>query len=276
MGKRYEKPNGGKKKMKWYENLAAGVCGVLFLGSCSTPKDLVYFSDLKNTAKFDAAILNNVEPQIQANDLLAIGVSSLNAESNLLFNGASISRVNDRLNGNPSAEGPAGNSYVVDKSGFINFPVLGKVKMAGLTKEDAQEKLTAEISKYVKNPIVNVQFQNFKVTVIGEVNRPSTFTVNNDNINLLEALGMAGDMTLYGKRDNVLIIREQNGKRSMNRVNLNRKDVLNSPYFYLQQNDIVYVEPDKAKGAQISTGRQVLPYLVSAASIITVIVSRLL
>lgn len=262
--------------MKWYENLAAGVCGVLFLGSCSTPKDLVYFSDLKNTAKFDAAILNNVEPQIQANDLLAIGVSSLNAESNLLFNGASISRVNDRLNGNPSAEGPAGNSYVVDKSGFINFPVLGKVKMAGLTKEDAQEKLTAEISKYVKNPIVNVQFQNFKVTVIGEVNRPSTFTVNNDNINLLEALGMAGDMTLYGKRDNVLIIREQNGKRSMNRVNLNRKDVLNSPYFYLQQNDIVYVEPDKAKGAQISTGRQVLPYLVSAASIITVIVSRLL
>lgn len=265
-----------QKKMKLYKTLTFAVCGFFLLGSCTTQKDLVYFSDLQNTSRFDAAIVNNVEPKIQSNDMLSIGVSSLNAESNLLFNGASISRVNERLNGNPSVEGPAGNSYIVDKAGAINFPVLGKVQVAGLTKEEAQEKLTAEISKYVKNPIVNVQFQNFKVTVIGEVNRPSTFTVNNDNINLLEALGMAGDMTLYGKRDNVLIIREQNGKRSMHRVNLNRKDVLNSPYFYLQQNDIVYVEPDKAKGAQISTGRQVLPYLVSAASIITVIVSRLL
>ncbi len=248
----------------------------MLLASCSTQKDLVYFSDLDNGQRFELAVPQQIEPQVQPNDILSISVSTLSPESNVLFSGgASVSRVSSGT-AYPSTAGSTASGYTVDKNGYINFPVLGQVKVAGLTKEQVRDKLATEISKYVKSPIVNVAYENFKVTVIGEVSRPSTFTVNNDQINLLEALGLAGDMTVYGKRDNVLIIREQNGKRTMNRVNLNRKDVLNSPFFYLKQNDIVYVEPDKAKGAQISAGRQVLPYIVSAASIITIVVSRLI
>jgi polysaccharide biosynthesis/export protein len=261
---------------KSYLKIAFYTCGSMLLASCSSQKDLVYFSDLDNGQRFELSVPQQTEPQVQPNDVLSIGVSTLSPESNVLFSGgASVSRVSNGAT-LPSGAGSAANAYTVDKNGYINFPVLGQVKVGGMTKDQVREKLTSDISKYVKSPIVNVGFDNFKVTVIGEVNRPSTFTVNNDNINLLEALGLAGDMTVYGKRENVLIIREQNGKRTMNRVNLNRKDVLNSPYFYLKQNDIVYVEPDKAKGAQISTGRTVLPYIVSAASIITVVVSRLI
>ena len=261
--------------IKPYRKIALYACSLMLFASCSSQKDLVYFSDLDNGQRFELSVPQRTEPQVQPNDMLSITVSTLSPESNVLFSGgANVSRVSDTRY--PSTAGSSANGYMVDKNGFINFPVLGQVKVAGLTKDQVREKLTTEISKYVKSPIVNVAFENFKVTVIGEVNRPATFTVNNDNINLLEALGLAGDMTVYGKRENVLIIREQNGKRTMNRVNLNRKDVLNSPFFYLKQNDIVYVEPDKAKGAQISTGRQVLPYIVSAASIITVVVSRLL
>ena len=257
--------------------IALIACGFLFFTSCSSRKDLVYFSDLDNGQRFELAVPQQTEPQVQPNDILSITVSTLSPESNVLFSGgASVSRVSSGSTSYPSSARSTASGYTVDKNGYINFPVLGQVKVAGLTKDQVRDKPTTEISKYVKSPIVNVTFENFKVTVIGEVNRPSTFTVNNDQINLLEALGLAGDMTVYGKRENVLIIREQNGKRTMNRVNLNRKDVLNSPFFYLKQNDIVYVEPDKAKGDQISTGRQILPYIVSAASIITIVVSRLI
>jgi polysaccharide export outer membrane protein len=134
--------------------------------------------------------------------------------------------------------------YLVDKNGFINFPVIGKISLAGLTKEQANDKMTDLIKEHVKNPIVNLRFLNFKITVIGEVATPSSFTITTEKINVLEALGLAGDMTEFGKRENVLIIREKDGKRTTARINLNNKDVLSSPYFYLQQNDIVYVEPD--------------------------------
>src|SRR5688572_19522087 len=120
--------------------------------------------------------------------------------------------------------------------------------------------MTNEIKAHVKNPIVNIRFLNFKVTVIGEVNAPATFTVDTEKINVLEALGLAGDMTAFGKRDNVLIIREKEGVRSTARINLNNKDVLNSPFFYLQQNDIVYVEPEnKSKVAETRPGNRFIP-----------------
>jgi polysaccharide export outer membrane protein len=149
--------------------------------------------------------------------------------------------------------------YLVDKNGFINFPVIGKIALSGLTKEEAQDKMTDLIKVHVKNPIVNVRFQNFKVTVIGEVNQPASFNVATEKINVLEALGLAGDMTAYGRRENVLIIREKDGMRTTTRINLNSKEVLTSPFFYLQQNDVVYVEPDnKAKVADTAAGNRFL------------------
>jgi len=154
--------------------------------------------------------------------------------------------------------------YLVDKSGYINFPVIGKVMLAGLTKEEAIEKMMNEIKAHVKNPIVNIRFLNFKVTVIGEVNTPSSFQVSSEKINVLEALGLAGDMTQFGNRTNVLIIREKDGLRTTARLNLNNKDVLNSPYFYLQQNDIIYVEPEhRVKVAQTTPSYRFSPSRVS-------------
>jgi len=239
---------------------------LILITSCSSPKrNLVYFSDLPTTNDYSTKINNYTPPKIQADDILSISVSSLNPESNVLFNNVLLPAAgNNQVIADKINEG-----YVVDKNGFINFPVIGKIALAGLSKEQANEKMTGLIKEHVKNPIVNIRFVNFKVTVIGEVNQPATFTVATEKINVLEALGLAGDMTTFGKRENVLIIREKEGVRNTARINLNNKDVLSSPYFYLQQNDIVYVEPEnKSKAAQTDPSNR---YIGLWAAIISVI-----
>jgi polysaccharide export outer membrane protein len=234
--------------------------------ACAPRRDLVYFSNLAQQTSGEK--IQSQEVKIQQNDLLSITVNSLNQESNVLF------AVNSRMS---SAE----NSYKVDgyrvaKDGTINLPVAGNIKVEGLSIEQAQGVISKELDKYVKKPVVDVQLVNFKVTVIGEVNRPSNFIVQGDNINLLEALGMAGDMTVYGKRDNVLIIRQQDGRRVMKRLNLNEQDVMSSPFFYLKQNDIVYVEPDKSKAIEYSTSTRVMPIVVASISAVAVLITAVL
>jgi polysaccharide export outer membrane protein len=223
---------------------------------------------LEGQSSYVEEIKNNIELKIQPDDVLSITVSSLNPEANMLFNNGVMPSA---VGSTSAAVTRAPEGYLVDKNGEINFPVLGKVKLLGLTKEQATEKMTAEINKNVKNPIVNVKFLNFRITVIGEVNRPSSFTVPSERISLLEALGLAGDMTVYGKRENVLIIREQSGKRTVNRVNLSNKSILNSPDFYLQQNDVVYVEPAKLKAIQGSSGVFYLSLVTTATTIISIL-----
>lgn len=233
------------------------VCSLLFV-SCQPQRNLVYFSDASSNSSVSSKILNKGETKIQQSDVLNITVSSLSAESNALFNGIH----------NPETK----EGYRVDKAGNVNIPLAGSIKLDGLTISQAENKIAGELNRYIKNPIVNVQFLNFKVTVIGEVNRPSSFTIQNDQINLLEALGMAGDMTAFGKRENVLVIREVNGERSMMRMNLNKRDILNSPYYYLKQNDVVYVEPDEAKAASVNSNNKVLPIIAASVSVIAVLV----
>ncbi|HEX6892993.1 MAG TPA: polysaccharide biosynthesis/export family protein [Chryseolinea sp.] len=231
------------------------LCLLVIFSSC-TPRNLVYFSDLPKNAESNTPITNYAPPKIQPDDILSITVSSLNPESNVLFNNVLLPTTtgNTQVIADKIDEG-----YLVDKDGFINFPVIGKIELKNLTKEQATEKMTGLIKEHVKNPIVNIRFINFKVTVIGEVADPATFTVPTEKINILEALGLAGDMTAYGRRESVLIIREKNGVRSTARVNLNNKDVLTSPYFYLQQNDIVYVEPNnKVKTADTAPGNRLI------------------
>ena len=228
---------------------------ILLFGSCLPSRNLVYFSENANGPKVRNEA--NTETKIQQNDLLNISISSLSVESNALFN-------------QPSTSVKEG--YRVDKAGSINFPVVGKIKVEGLTLDQSQEAIARKLDQYVKNPTVNVKFLNFKITVIGEVARPSTFTVTDERINLIEALGLAGDLTVFGKRENVLLIRENAGERTMVRLNLNDKDVLSSPYFNLKQNDVIYVEPVKSKGAQASQGNRVLPFIAAGASLLSVIV----
>ena len=166
------------------------ICRVFWLGgflltmaACSN-RNLVYFSDLPESSKNEAPIQNYVQPRIQPDDLLSISVSSLNAESNMLFNNVILPPTNSTSGVIASR---VNEGYLVDKSGNINFPVIGKVALAGLTKEEATEKMINAIKEHVKNPIVNIRFLNFKVTVIGEVNTPSTFEINTEKINVLEA-----------------------------------------------------------------------------------------
>ncbi|HEX8507004.1 MAG TPA: polysaccharide biosynthesis/export family protein [Hymenobacter sp.] len=247
---------------------------VLFLSSCSAGRDLTYFSDLDSATSNQTVISNNIQPKIETGDLLGIVVNSLSAETNAIINsGVLLPAAASAGGAGVAASSRISEGYLVDSDGEINFPTVGKIKLAGLTREEATDKITNILAKSVKGPVVTLRYLNFRITVIGEVNRPATFTVPTEKINVLEALGLAGDMTGYGRRDDVLIIREKNKTRITTRINLNKKEVLNSPYFYLQQNDIVYVEPDKAKALQVSTRSVNLPIYLSIASLVLFVAS---
>lgn len=249
---------------------------LITLGSCSK-RNLAYFSDLQENPMYAEQITNTSEPSIQSDDLLSITVTSLSPEANSLFNrGALPAGTVTDFSAGSRVSNIQDEGYLVDDEGFIEFPVLGKVKLGGLTKKKAKECLALQLQDYLNGPIVNIRYLNYRITVIGEVNRPSTFTIPSEKINILAALGMAGDMTAYGKRENVLVIREENGERKMVRLNLNNTELMNSPYFYLQQNDVLYVEPDKARAAQTNLTRSNLSIALSAASVLSIIFLRIL
>ena len=239
-----------------------------FLPSCGPTRNITYLSNLGNTVETTSPVEQQTSLTIQPGDLLSILVTSLSVESNLLFNSSSV-------NGVPEYAG-----YLVDENGFIDFPIIGPVQVAGHNKAEARELLITKLNEHVKKPIVNIRFLNFKVTVLGEVNNPSSFIIPSDRVNIFEALGLAGDMTVYGKRENVLLIREKGNLRTTVRLNLNDKEILNSPYFYLQQNDIIYIEPDESRAAQANIRRSNFQFGLSITtaiiSILTLILTRVL
>jgi polysaccharide export outer membrane protein len=160
----------------------------------------------------------------------------------------------------------------VDANGAIELPLIGSLKVAGLTTMQARDTIKAKLTKYLKEPTVNIRFLNYKISVLGEVQRPSVYVIPNETITLPEALGLAGDMTIYGKRGNVLIIRDNNGKKEFGRVDLNSRDLFSSPYYYLHANDVVYVEPSAGRIAQTDKIYQITPIILSALSFLSIIV----
>lgn len=253
---------------------------ILITVGCGPQRDLVYFSNIEEEDVSEARVIENVVvPSIQPDDLLSIQVITLSAESNMLFNqgvigslGSSVTDVT-RFQNRPTIEG-----YLVDKDGYINFPVLGKLRLGGLTKDAATDTIENILDReYVKDPTVNIRFLNFKITLIGEVNRPSTVTILTEKVNIMEAISLAGDLTAIGKRENVLVIREKDGQRQLIRVDLNDKNLLASPHYYLQQNDIVYVEPDSYRAVQASLRRPNIQFAISTIlgvlSIVTILVA---
>ena len=198
---------------------------------------MVYYQDVDNLGSQQKS--NSYEIKIQPDDLLMISVYAEDPEiaksfslnvSTGLSTGASI-----------------GSVYLVDAKGYIDFPTLGKMKVSGLTRTEVLEVLDTKISQYIKKPIISLSITNFKVSVQGEVGKPGTYPVLSERITLIEALSMAGDLTVFGKRDNILIIREIDGVKSYNRVNITKSGFMNSPFYYLAQNDVVYVEPNQNK-----------------------------
>ncbi|GAA4086992.1 polysaccharide biosynthesis/export family protein [Mucilaginibacter panaciglaebae] len=212
-------------------------------------------------------MIQESEPKIEPKDLLNIRVTTLSIESNAIFNNVINVDVFNTTTPQLIKMG-----YRVGKDGDISFPVLGEVEVGGLTISEAEEVMARKLSAYTKNPIVNIDFLNFKVTVIGEVTRPGTFTVADENVTLLGALGYAGDLTPFAKRNNVLIVREVSGVRTTGRINLNSNELFTSPYYYLKQNDIIYVEPDKSKVQQTDQDNRYIPIIGSFMTVVAVIV----
>jgi len=255
--------------------------------SCVNAKKTIYFNNIQDTVLTHQLL--NLEPVIRKSDLLLISVSSLNPEASMVFNSPNFVNASGGGGGTGGVT-PAGsaapvnpvgssstllNGYLVNTDGEVKFPVIGNIKAEGLTKKQLEDQITRELvsRKLLIDPIVTIRFMNFRVTVIGEVARPSTINVTNERISVLEALGLAGDLTIYGKRENVLLIREEGTDRIIHRMDLTSKDVLSSPYYYLKTNDIVYVEPNNARIASTSRTQQLLPIVLSALSFIAVIVT---
>ena len=240
----------------------------LLISSCGSTKNVVYLKDAQDS---EVSIFDKLEPVIQKNDLLSITVTSPNATASQPFN--TTVAVSTQTVGYTSTQA---SGYLVDQDGYIDVPMLGRIKAAGLTKKALKEKITNLLveNKFLIQPVVSVRYLNFKVTVLGEVARPMVINVPDEKINILEALGFAGDMTVYAKRDNVVLIREENGKRITKRLDLNSDGVLRSPYYYLKTNDIIYVEPNKAKVNATGNAKTWLPALLSALSLTVVIVDH--
>ncbi|MFM2369711.1 MAG: hypothetical protein RL619_2021 [Bacteroidota bacterium] len=210
---------------------------LLLLFSCASKKDIVYFQDIDTLVQQEKP--NSYEIKIQPDDLLAITVSADDPEIAKSF-GLNVS-------GTAMSGSQERSMYLVDAAGSIDFPVLGKMKVSGLTRTEILQLLDSKISQYIKKPIITLRIMNFKISVQGEVIAPGTYNIVSERITLIEALSMAKDLTIYGKRNNILIIREIDGVKSYNRVDITKAGFMNSPYYYLAQNDVVYVEPNKNK-----------------------------
>ena len=215
-------------------------------------------------------------PRIRPGDVLSIQVSSLNPEATTFFNPYTpMTPANGRSQQTTNTSGlPEMAGYLVGSAGEIELPLVGPIKVGDLTVTESSALIKQKLKPFLKEPTVSVRNQNFRISVLGEVARPALFTVPNDQITLIEALSLAGDATIYGRRDNVLIVREEEGRKNFARVDLTQRDLFRSPYYYLHPNDVVYVEPNKAKVANADRFYLIAPTILSTLSFIAILLTR--
>ncbi len=244
--------------------ISIGLAFVL-LTSCVSREKIAYYQDV------DTSTISNKKfvTQITSDDLLMIIVSAQDPIAAQPFN------LTTNLSVDPTNQAAGGQVqqqlYLVDQEGFIDFPVLGRLEVGNKSKEQIVQDLQIKISKYVKNPIVNLRIMNYKVSVQGEVRNPGTHRINSERITLPEALSLSGDLTVYGKRENILVLREENGKLTPHRVDLTKSDFINSDFYYLRQNDIVYVEPNKVAVNSSAVGPNVSIYMTAASLLLSTV-----
>ncbi|MDB5120423.1 MAG: Soluble ligand binding domain [Sphingobacteriales bacterium] len=218
-----------------------------FISSCANLREVKYLQDI-NSLESEVSVAEFKDPIINSDDILVVTVNTIDPQAGQVINNG-----NSATPGNAITIATSGNQqqitgYLVDREGNIELPVLGKIKISGLTTLQAREAIRQAAVKFYNSPAVNVRFANFKVTVLGEVTRPASYVVPSEKVSVLDALGYAGDLTIYGKRQNVLLLRKnETGKTLAVKLDLTKKELLKSPYFYLRQNDVIYVEPSKAK-----------------------------
>ena len=239
------------------------ILGIL-LTSCASKEDVVYF---QNTGNFETIVgKNDFTPKFKVDDLVSIHVSTLDNEASVpfnLFRGASEGGIT-----------PEQVDYLIDKEGEIDFPVVGKIKISGLSPEETRVLIRERLSEYLKDPIINIRLMNFRITVLGEVNAPGTYPVNSEKVTILQAIGLAGDLTIKGQRENVMVIRDFDGTKVYRRIDLTKKEALNSPVYYLTQNDVVYIEPNQSavQSSQLDNRATILVSIFSVLITSTVII----
>ena len=247
---------------------------VLAAVSCSTPKEISYFQDLQPGVT-ELTITDPVEIKVRPKDKLSILINAQDQKLTNMFNLPIVSQQIGQESTGSSGTSRGVSGYTVDTDGYINFPVLGKIKVEGMTREQIAEYLTGQLKEkeLIKEPVVTVEFMNLGVSVLGEVNRPGRISINRDNLTILDALSEAGDLTIFGKREKVLVLRQENGKQRVYGINLCSADQLyTSPVYYLQQNDVVYVEPNDTKSRQSTVNGNTVrstSFWISLASLIT-------
>jgi polysaccharide export outer membrane protein len=252
------------------------------LFSCVSTKKAAYFNNVNDTSL--ASVKGDFEPVIQKNDILQINVSAMNPQEAMLYNlpntyspGAATPAATGGTHSATVAVANPVAGYLVNQEGYIQFPVLGSLKAAGLTKKALTDTIRNQLSerKLLVDPVVSIRFLNYRVTILGEVTQPAVVNVTSEKISIMEALGMVGDITIYGKKDNVLLIRETEGERITKRLNLNDAQMLTSPYYFLKPNDVIYVEPNKSKVANASKSNTVIPVVLSGLSLLVIVLDRL-
>lgn len=247
----------------------------LLSSACRHVKDVTYFQETTDTSSKKVAYPNfdktlavktsMYEAIIQPNDILSVFVSSLSQEASSFFNTITKSEqpdFGDSYSTRPNV------GYMVDVNGYIEMPLVGKIKLGGLTTTVARDTLQRRLEQYLQSPTVRLYFENFKITILGEVTHPGVFSVTNEKITVPEAIGMAGDLNIYGNRKDILLIREENGIKSYTKINLTRRDLFTAPYYYLHSNDILYVPPVKDKLAQSDNFYRIAPLFVSVTTLL--------
>jgi polysaccharide export outer membrane protein len=241
----------------------------LLLGSCASSEKFALLQNAPATSEGKTADFQAV---LQPDDLLMIIISTDNPVVSQPYN---LSNVSVATNNEMAVGQQRVLSYQIDQEGNIQMPNLGTVKAAGKTRNQLMADISKLLEGKINNPVITIRILNFKVSVQGEVNRPGTFTIATERITLLEALSMAGDLTIYGKRDNILVVREENGVKSFQKVDITKADFINSPYYYLSQNDVVYVEPNKTRvnssviGPNITVGISALSLIITIVALTT-------
>lgn len=261
------------KKFKTFAFVAGIIWLQLFAASCNNYKKITYFKDLQDTSKIIMADANPYQDvQIQSNDVLQVSVQTIDPQASLPM----TSTTNPSKLAIPASitDNNIANGYLVDKNGNIELPIVGKIHVSGHSTSEAADIITQKAKEFYNDPIVNVRLVNFKITVLGEVNRPSQYIVPDEKVSIVDAIGLAGDLTIFGKRENILLVRNEGGKRVYARLDLNSSDVFNSPYFYLKQGDIVYVEPERRKAAVNDPTRlRTITVIASAISLLSILAS---
>ena len=261
--------------MKRMKQLGYYVLAAFLLTACQSYKKVPYLQDAE-VVLYNTRDAELYDAKIMPKDLLTIVVSCTSPELAAPFN-LTVATQNNAVLSNTTTQ-PVLQQYLVDNDGYINFPVLGELHVGGLTKKATEQMIVEKLKPYItETPIVTVRMVNYKISVIGEVARPGTFTISNEKVNILEALAMAGDMTVYGLRDDVKLIRENaNGKQEIIPLDLNKAETILSPYYYLQQNDIVYVEPGNVRANQSTVNGNTIrstSFWISVTSLIASLIS---